>query len=133
MGVQTQGQDDLETPGDRVFLEIGHAGEILRESHALPAVQARAMVMPIALVLYGVMSVVTFIAYGLDKRAAALGRQRTRERTLHVLDLLGGFPGGFAAQRLLRHKTRKRWFNVVFWFTVAVHATIWTAVWWRVR
>ena len=43
---------------------------------------------------YGLMSVVTFVAYGLDKRRARLGRPRFRERSLHGLELLGGYREG---------------------------------------
>src|SRR2546423_1312045 len=71
--------------------------------------------LPIILTLYLLASLVTFIAYGLDKRAARAGRGRTRERTLHVMELLGGWPGALAAQRVFRHKTRDGRFRVVFW------------------
>jgi hypothetical protein len=40
-------------------------------------------------------SLITFVAYALDKRAARLGRPRTPESTLHVPELLGGWPGAF--------------------------------------
>jgi uncharacterized membrane protein YsdA (DUF1294 family) len=55
--------------------------------------------------------------YGLDKWAAQGGRWRTPESTLH----LWGLAGAIAAQRLLRHKSRKRWFQTVFWGTVLVN------------
>jgi uncharacterized membrane protein YsdA (DUF1294 family) len=37
---------------------------------------------------------------------------------LHLLDLLGGWPGGFLAQRRLRHKCSKGSFQFVFWLIV---------------
>lgn len=77
---------------------------------------------------YGVMSVVAFAAYGIDKRRAAMGRSRLRERTLHLLDLFFGFPGGFIGQNAFRHKRRKTSFMVVFWLTVAAHLLAW--LWW---
>jgi uncharacterized membrane protein YsdA (DUF1294 family) len=49
---------------------------------------------------------------------------RTRERTLHLIDLLGGWPGGLLAQDRLRHKTRKATFQLVFWATVAIHCAL---------
>lgn len=65
--------------------------------------------------LYVVLSGVTFIAYAADKSAAASGAWRTRERTLHVLALAGGWPGALLAQQRLRHKSAKRAFRRVFW------------------
>lgn len=57
--------------------------------------------------VYGLMSLIAFLAYYLDKRAARLDRPRTPEATLHVLELLGGWPGALLAQRLIRHKNAK--------------------------
>lgn len=70
---------------------------------------------------YVAMSIVTFIVYTIDKSAAQFGRWRTREATLHVLALAGGWPGALAAQQVLRHKSRKRPFRVVFWMTVVLN------------
>ena len=79
------------------------------------------------LVVYVAMSVVTFFAYGLDKRAAVRGRTRTRERTLHLLEALGGFPGALAGQAVFRHKRRKLSYMVVFWLIVVGHVAAWAA------
>lgn len=73
---------------------------------------------------YVAMSVVAFTLYRRDKRAAQGGDRRTRERTLHLADLLGGWPGGLLAQGRLRHKTRKTAFQLVFWATVLVHGAV---------
>lgn len=67
---------------------------------------------------YFVASCVTFIAYAWDKSAARRGKWRTAESTLHFLALAGGWPGALAAQRLLRHKSSKQKFLVVYWLTV---------------
>lgn len=72
---------------------------------------------------YTVMSVMALLLYGRDKRAARAGARRTRERTLHLVDLLGGWPGGLIGQDLFRHKTRKTGFQIVFWATVVLHCT----------
>ncbi len=66
-------------------------------------------------------SLVSFTAYGLDKRRAATGGRRIPERTLHALDLIGGWPGGWLGQRRFRHKTRKLSFQIAFWLTAAAH------------
>lgn len=70
---------------------------------------------------YGVGSVVCFLAYAFDKSAAVAGRWRTPEKTLLMLGLLGGWPGGLLAQHLLRHKTAKPSFRAAFWVTVVVN------------
>lgn len=81
--------------------------------------------------VYAAASVVTFAMYAIDKRAAVAGRWRTPEATLHLAELLGGWPGGLAARRLLRHKSRKLSFRVVSWGVIALHAAAWAgAGWW---
>lgn len=74
--------------------------------------------------LIALTSCASFVAYGLDKRRAAVGGPRVPERTLHVLALLGGWPGAILAQRRFRHKTRKVSFLVVFWAVVVLHVGI---------
>ena len=75
----------------------------------------------IVLGLYGVASVVAFIAYAIDKSAAQNGRWRTKESSLHMFALIGGWPGALAAQRLLRHKSSKQAFQMAFWGCVALN------------
>jgi uncharacterized membrane protein YsdA (DUF1294 family) len=82
------------------------------------------------LLAYAGASVAAFLAYGLDKRAAVRGRRRIPEATLHLLELLGGFPGALLAQRAFRHKRAKARYMVVFGLIVAVHAGAWAAWWW---
>ncbi len=83
--------------------------------------------------VYGGMSLIAIYSYWWDKRQARLGRWRTPEATLHMIDLLGGWPGGFAAQRWFRHKNRKVAFQITFWLIVAAHAAVWTLVNFRRR
>ncbi|MEM1204416.1 MAG: DUF1294 domain-containing protein [Acidobacteriota bacterium] len=71
--------------------------------------------------VYIVASLVTFAAYGLDKRSARRGTWRVAESNLLLLGLVGGWPGGLTAQQLLRHKTRKPSFLWRFWVTVALN------------
>jgi len=78
------------------------------------------------LLWYVIMSLSTFAAYWLDKRAAERGRPRTRERTLHLLALGGGVPGAFAGMNLLKHKRRKRSFVIITWLILLLHAAGWT-------
>jgi uncharacterized membrane protein YsdA (DUF1294 family) len=79
------------------------------------------------LIIYLVFSAVTFVLYFFDKTAAKRGAWRTRESTLHLLSLAGGWPGALIAQNSLRHKTRKQPFRAIFWATAALNcaAFIW--------
>ena len=80
------------------------------------------------LIVVIVMSVASFIAYGLDKRQATNGGRRVSERTLHLMAFLGGWPGALMAQRHFRHKTQKTTFRIVFWIVVVLHVGIVGAV-----
>lgn len=71
--------------------------------------------------LYFFISIVTVAIYALDKSAAQKGNWRTPESTLQLLSLCGGWPGAFAAQKILRHKSSKVSFQVVFWVTVILN------------
>ncbi|UOQ90367.1 DUF1294 domain-containing protein [Agromyces endophyticus] len=73
---------------------------------------------------YGACSLVAFAAYGFDKLAAGRDRQRVPERTLHLVDVIGGWPGALVAQQWFRHKTRKRSFRRVFWAGVVVNVLV---------
>lgn len=53
------------------------------------------------------MSIVAWVSYGIDKKAAANKAWRVSENTLHLMELVGGWPGVYLAQRVFRHKTRK--------------------------
>lgn len=71
--------------------------------------------------LYLGASIVSFLAYAIDKSAAARGAWRVSERTLHLLACAGGWPGALLAQQWLRHKSTKQAFRRVFWCTVALN------------
>lgn len=75
--------------------------------------------------LYLLASLVSFLQYWLDKRSAQSGERRTAEKTLHLLELAGGWPGALIAQQLFRHKTRKASYQAVFWLIVALHQLLW--------
>jgi uncharacterized membrane protein YsdA (DUF1294 family) len=74
---------------------------------------------------YLVVSLITFVFYGVDKRRARRGELRVPEKTLHTLELLGGWPGAWIGQRVFRHKTQKLSFRLVFWAIVALHLSLW--------
>lgn len=70
---------------------------------------------------YAATSIVAMLTYWRDKRAAQRGGQRTPEATLHLIALLGGWPGALLAQQLFRHKSSKPTFQLRFWITVVVN------------
>jgi len=78
----------------------------------------------IILVIYAVLSVLTFALYAKDKSAAQSGRWRTSESTLHLFSLIGGWPGAIIAQSKLRHKSKKTSFRVVCWVTVIINCGV---------
>src|SRR5262245_60592031 len=82
----------------------------------------------IPLSLYALASLITFITYGLDKRAARLSRRRIPERRLHQLELAGGWPGAWLAQRLFRHKTYDPRFRLIFRAIIALHVAAWIVI-----
>jgi len=57
----------------------------------------------------------------LDKRYAISSRYRIPEATLHLFELMGGWPGSYLAQRFYRHKISKKSYQVIFWMIVAIH------------
>ncbi|GAB4290608.1 MAG: hypothetical protein Kow0096_04210 [Thiohalomonadaceae bacterium] len=59
--------------------------------------------------------------YARDKAAARRQARRTPEKTLHLLALLGGWPGAWCAQQWLRHKAHKQPFRALFWITVLLN------------
>jgi len=73
------------------------------------------------LVVAVAISAFTFIVYAADKDRAAAGEWRVSESILHFLEAIGGWPGAFMAQRLLRHKNAKTGYQIVFWLIVGLH------------
>lgn len=67
------------------------------------------------------LSALTFVLYRADKRKSQTGAWRTPEAKLHLLELLGGWPGAFVAQRVLRHKLTKRSYQAIFWIVVGAY------------
>ena len=86
---------------------------------------------PAALLIpYVGFSALELALYRSDKSAAQRGARRVPEANLHLVALLGGWPGALVARRLFRHKTTKQPFRTVFWLTVLVNcmALAWMVV-----
>lgn len=62
------------------------------------------------------------VLYGIDKFAAIRKKRRLPEATLHLVAILGGWPGAVLGQRMFRHKTRKASFLLKFLATAIVHS-----------
>jgi uncharacterized membrane protein YsdA (DUF1294 family) len=81
-------------------------------------------------------SLLTYAVYGADKDSAQdeTSRWRAPEKLLHGLELAGGWPGAFLAQRRLRHKCSKVSYQIVFWFIVTLHVYLATdyVLGWRI-
>lgn len=73
-------------------------------------------------------NVSTFLAYACDKWTSTREGLRFPERFLHLLAAFGGSPAALAAQQLLRHKSRKRPFQIRFWIIVVAQAIV-VGVW----
>lgn len=67
---------------------------------------------------YSVASALAFLVYALDKVSARLGGPRVPELALHLLALLGGWPGAAAARQVLRHKSQKASFRTPFLLSI---------------
>lgn len=76
------------------------------------------------LLSYFCLSIITFLAYAFDKSKAQRGAWRIKESRLHFFAIIGGWPGAAIAQQLLRHKSQKREFRIVFWFTVMTNISL---------
>ena len=69
-------------------------------------------------------NLMTIVAYGVDKKAARKGQWRVPEMQLHLMELSGGSPGAFFAQKLFHHKTKKKSFQLLFWFVLAFQVVV---------
>lgn len=86
---------------------------------------------------YLLVSLLTIGLYGIDKWRASRSTtrnglsRRVPERTLHLIELLGGWPGALVGQQLFRHKRSKSAYMRVFWAIVVLHVVVW--LWWLFR
>ena len=72
------------------------------------------------------LSLITFIAYGIDKKKAVKKKYRTKEKTLLSLSFFGGAFGGYPAMLIFRHKTKgEHWyFTAINLLGLAIHTTL---------
>ena len=72
----------------------------------------------------------TFVAYGVDKRAAIKKSWRVPEKDLHMLEFLGGWIGAWIGQRFFRHKTAKRSYQNMYKLMIVLEIV---AIWWLLK
>lgn len=76
------------------------------------------------LAIYTISSLIGFGAITLDKRFAQQKMWRIPEASLHLIELVGGWPGSGAAQQMVRHKTQKLSYQLTFWLIAALHIAL---------
>lgn len=78
-----------------------------------------------AAMLWGLLvSAATYLVYAVDKGSARVHVWRVKESHLHLMELLGGWPGAFLAQRNFRHKATKAKFQIYFILIVGLHEVL---------
>jgi uncharacterized membrane protein YsdA (DUF1294 family)/cold shock CspA family protein len=137
---------------DKGKIRAVHAEPVIATERAAPTVRPTSVVVGIASILafitiylvagwrwgmplsiaalYLALSILAFVMYAADKRAAQRGGWRTPENTLLLVGLIGGWPGAIVAQQLLRHKTKKLSFRTRFWVTVVLNVIVFVALAW---
>ncbi|HRH76099.1 MAG TPA: DUF1294 domain-containing protein [Cellvibrionaceae bacterium] len=79
------------------------------------------------LLVYGVLSTMTYGLYAWDKNAAVQGNWRIAENNMQLIALLGGWPGALIAQQQLRHKSKKFSFKCVLWASIVINLALFAA------
>lgn len=130
-----EGRDERGRPRAEtaVFLDSGKRKRTTNRSSKLPLVVCLAFLVGVcgmafvgrlpdivAMVMLGA-SALSFVLYAMDKSAAEKGQYRVPEANLHLVALVGGWPGALIAQQGFRHKTRKASFQRLFWGTVLIN------------
>jgi uncharacterized membrane protein YsdA (DUF1294 family)/cold shock CspA family protein len=125
------GADKQGRPCARQAVLLGAAGRIHARHFAilvfllLPGYavyqQAGGAGLQYAAVWAAMVSIITWFIYAADKRRARSRAWRESEFNLHLLEILGGWPGAFFAQRKFRHKSSKGVYQFVFVLIIGLH------------
>ena len=67
-------------------------------------------------------SFIALVAYFRDKKLALKGKERTKEKTLLFLAVFFGSVGAFLGRILAHHKTDKKYFSMVIYFSMLMQA-----------
>ncbi len=71
-----------------------------------------------------IMSLITFIAFAMDKGRAIRNEWRIPEKTLILLSLIGGALGGFLGMQIYRHKTKHMKFKILVPLFLIIHIVL---------
>jgi uncharacterized membrane protein YsdA (DUF1294 family) len=90
------------------------------------------MLWKLVLIYYILMSVVSAIMHAWDKHQAVRNRWRVREKSLHSIELIGGWPGALLMTRTIKHKVSKPSYMRLLYAIAALHfltafALLWLA------
>lgn len=113
--IQVQFANDVITPSKAAALSAG----IFLLGMAVMAVLGKVPLWVPSVYVFA--SMVSFAVFGVDKAKAQASQWRVSEATLHLIELLGGWPGALTAQYYFRHKNAKTSYQIVFWAIVACH------------
>ena len=69
-------------------------------------------------------SFVTFVMYGVDKRRAKRGQWRISEKALLTMGFIGGAAGALCGMKLFRHKTRHWYFWAINIIALCLQAVL---------
>lgn len=73
------------------------------------------------LIYYLAISLVTYIVYAIDKNASTRKTWRIPENTLHLLELLGGWPAALLAMHSLSHKSKSFLFQLLLFLSIGLN------------
>jgi len=76
------------------------------------------------------MSLVSVAMHIWDKHQAVRGGWRVKEKTLHSIELIGGWPGAILITRSINHKVAKPRYMWTLYSYAALHALGWFALLW---
>jgi uncharacterized membrane protein YsdA (DUF1294 family) len=80
--------------------------------------------MKLVTVYFVIINILSGVAFSIDKNAARKGRKRIPERTLHLLEVLGGVFANTVLMYTLRHKNRKLSYWVWTWLVLIAWAIL---------
>lgn len=70
------------------------------------------------------MSIISFVIYGIDKECAKKEKWRIKESTLLLLGFIGGGIGSFIGMKVFHHKTLKKQFKIL----VPISMIVWVGL-----
>lgn len=90
------------------------------------------MLWKIVFYYYFVMSIISALMHLWDKHQAIQHRWRVKEKTLHSVELMGGWPGAWLMIRSINHKVSKRSYMRVLYAIAIGHLALWLFLLWIV-